>query len=195
MILSGVIFGLLSGGIVYLLTRPPRGDAIQLIPPPTQAPAIVHVSGAVVEPGLYTLPAGSRLKDAIDAAGGSLPNANLNMINLAALVIDGEQTWIPYQTQENPETQQPNNSLNIPLQENQSLDTLQDDPILVNINTATLAELESLPGIGPQKAGEIIAYREEHGPFQRIEEIENVSGIGPATFEKLKDLICVSENP
>jgi len=190
-----VIFGLLSGGIVYLVTRPPRGNTIQLIPPPTQAPAIIHVSGAVVEPGLYTLPVGSRVKDAIDAAGGSLPNADLNMINLAALVIDGDRIWIPFHTQENPETQQPTDSSNTPQQENQSTDTLYNDSILVNINTATLSELDSLPGIGPQKAGEIIAYREEHGPFEKIEEIENVSGIGPATFEKLKDLICVSENP
>jgi competence protein ComEA len=194
-ILIGVFFGLLSIGFVLLITRPPRGAPIQLKPPPTPSPLIVHVTGAVVEPGIYTLALGARVQDAIDAAGGNSPNADLEAINLAAFVEDGEQLWVPTKKMANPEPHSGATSTVIPNLNNEAQPPNQEVHVLININMASIPELESLPGIGPDKAEKIVAYRTEHGPFERIEEIENVSGIGPVTFEKIKALICVSDQP
>lgn len=194
-ILIGVFFGLLSIGIVLLITRPPRGATIQLKPPPTPSPLVVHVTGAVVEPGLYSLTVGARVQDALDAAGGQSPSADLDAINLASFVEDGEQIWVPTKKLANPETQSEATSTDIPKLNYQAQLPNQEVLVLININTASIPELESLPGIGPDKAGKIVAYRTKHGPFERIEEIENVSGIGPVTFEKIKALICVSDRP
>ncbi len=193
--LMGVFFGLMSVGIVFLITRPPRGTPIQLKPPPTPSPYIVHVSGAVAEPGIYSLIAGSRIQNAIDAAGGHLPSANLDGINMAAYVEDGDQIWVPHQ-ELMLSTSQPNEptSSTTP-QTNEENEQPPIATLLININTASISELESLPGIGPQKASEIIAYRDGNGPFERIEEIEMVSGIGPVTFKNIKALICVSDQP
>ncbi len=193
--LFGVFFGLLSVGIIFLVTRPPRGAAIQLKSPPTPSPYVVHVTGAVSEPGIYSLMAGSRIQDAMDAAGGCLLTANLVGINFAAFIEDGDQIYVPYQKQitSTPHLNEPI-SISTPQinQENEQPPTAAQ---LININTASITELDELPGIGPTKASEIIAYRELNGDFERIEEIEMVSGIGSVTFEKIKALICVSDQP
>ena len=193
--LMGVFLGIMSVGIVFLITRPPRGTPIQLKPPPTPSPYIVHVSGAVAEPGIYSLISGSRIQNAIDTAGGHLPSANLDGINMAAFVEDGDQIWVPHQ-ELMLSTSQPNEptSSTTP-QTNEENEQPPVATLLININTASISELESLPGIGPQKASEIIAYRDGNGPFERIEEIEMVSGIGPVTFKNIKALICVSDQP
>jgi competence protein ComEA len=94
----------------------------------------------------------------------------------------------------NPEPQ-PKATATVLPQQNEEVQPTQIDLALININTASIPELESLPGIGPEKAENIVVYRNEHGPFERIEEIENVSGIGPVTFEKIKALISVSDQP
>ena len=193
--LIGVFFGLLSVGIIFLVTRPPRGTPIQLKPPPTPSPYVVHVSGAVAEPGIYSLIAGSRIQDAMEAAGGHLPSTDLDGINLAAFIEDGDQIWVPYQKLMLPTPQPKDTTSSTPAQTNEENEQPQIATLLININTASISELDSLPGIGPQKATEIIAYRDENGPFERIEEIEMVSGIGPVTFEKIKALICVSDQP
>jgi len=136
---------------------------------------MVYVSGAVGQPGVYSLPTNSRIKDAIEVAGGLLPEANSSGINLAALLKDGQRINIPILggTQDPDET---------------SAATLNH---LVNINTATLAELENLPNIGPVLAQAIITFRDENGPFETIEEIQKVPKIGQAIFETIKDLITV----
>lgn len=139
----------------------------------------VYVAGAVEQPGVYALPPGSRVQDAINLAGGFLPSANVEAINLAAFLKDGEQIYIP-------EIGEMSLTLEARSPEVGSLFTRQ-----IDINTATQAELESLPEIGPVTAAEIIAYREQHGAFNSIEEIQNVPGIGAKTFEKIKDLITV----
>jgi competence protein ComEA len=193
--LLGAFFGLMSVGIVFLITRPPRGTPIQLKPPPTPSPYIVHISGAVTEPGVYSLIAGSRIQNAIEAAGGHLPSANLDGINMAAVVDDGDQIWVPYQELvfSTPQPKEPTSNTTPQTNEKNEQPTIAN--ILININTASISELDSLPGIGPQKASEIIAYRDGNGPFERIEEIEMVSGIGPVTFNNIKALICVSDQP
>ncbi len=169
-ILIGVAVGVLAVGAMKLASAPPAGAAVTLRPPPTEEPLYVYVTGAVPRPGVYALPRGSRVKDAIEAAGGFLAEADREQLNLAAPLADGE--WIEVLTSE----------------EAQSLGSL-----LVNINEATAAELEELPGIGPTLAQKIVDYREEHGDFARVEEIMDVPGIGQATFERIRDLITVEE--
>jgi competence protein ComEA len=194
-ILIGVVFGLLSVGIILLVTRPPRGAPIQLKPPPTPLPYVIHVTGAVSEPGTYSLIAGSRIQDALDAAGGHLSIAYLEGINLAAYIKDGDQIWVPYQEQilSTPQRYEP--IVIAKPQVDQGNEQHHTAAQLININTASITELDELPGIGPTKAADIIAYRDKNGNFERIEEIEMVTGIGPVTFEKIKALICVSDQP
>lgn len=181
----GVLSGLLAAGVILLITAPPRGTPIALQPPPEPPPLVVHVSGGVEQPGVYTLPAGSRLQQAVEAAGGLLPQADTQNINLAAPLQDGEKVTIPTLAPTAPPVSRGPGETGIPLP------LPAPTSSLININTATQAELESLPGIGPVTAQKIIQYRQEHGPFQSIEEIMNVPGIGEKTFDAIKDLITV----
>ncbi|RPI33564.1 MAG: ComEA family DNA-binding protein [Chloroflexota bacterium] len=181
----GVACGLLGAGVLILVTRQPRGEAITLSPPPTSAPLVVHVAGAVHNPGLCSLPRGSRVADAIEAAGGLLPDADSRSINLAAVVSDGQRIAVPFVSQATPLTE------SIAPAGEPSPTQAPDWPI--NINTATQAQLESLPAIGPSTALKIIAYREQNGPFQSIDGILDVPDIGPATFEKIRDLITIED--
>ena len=141
----------------------------------------VHVCGAVVSPGVYVLPAGSRVADAVEAAGGMTPEAAADHENLAMPVTDAQKIVIL--TAEEAGTD-PYGLSEI---------CFGDSEIagLININTATAAELETLPGIGSVKAEAIIAWRRRHGGFASIEDIRNVSGIGDATWEDIRDLITV----
>jgi competence protein ComEA len=150
-----------------------------LRPAPTERPVVVHITGAVPRPGVYALPEGSRVQDAIAAAGGFLAEAEKTGINLAALLLDGEQLNIPFIEGASPVLPTPGPTVIAATTE------------LININTASQAELETLPGIGPTTAQSIIAYREQNGDFVSIEEIINVSGIGPGLYERIKDLITV----
>ncbi len=192
LIALGVVFGFLGAGIIWLSSTPPRGDPIQLLPPPTPAPIQVHVSGAVVKPGVYSLPVNSRVKDAIEAAGGCTEEALTENLNLASPLEDGQKIWVPH-----PATGTPPEAGG-ESEEGESragLIPLAPSSGKININTATLEELETLPGIGPVTAQKIIDFREAEGPFLYIEEIQKVSGIGPATYEKIKDQITVGEAP
>jgi competence protein ComEA len=176
----GVLCGFLAAGLLLLASRPPRGTPVQLMAAPTPVPLQVYVVGAVADPGLHLIPSGSRVKDAIDAAGGLLPIANAISINQAAFVEDGERVYVPDSSQSRADSL--------------SSSTLSAaGPTLININTAEKADLESLPGIGPVIAEKIIAYRNEKGYFRSIEAIMEVPGIGPGIFEGLKVLICIEE--
>lgn len=149
---------------------------------------MVHITGAVSNPGVYDLPLDSRVQDAIFAAGGFADDAQIDGVNLAAKLQDGDQVQIPTQrTSALPETG--SESSQNSGEQSSGTSTFS----IVNINTASQAELETLPGIGPVTAEKIIEYRQTRGGFPRIEEIQKVSGIGPATFEKIKDQITVSE--
>jgi len=183
-ILIGVIGGLLGAGLLLLMNSNPRGDSITLAPPPTPAPLIVDVSGAVKSPGVYELEIGSRVEDAIQAAGGFAEDAQAENLNLAAPLEDGLQVWVPG----------PGEAAAPPVITNAG--EVQVRPTSapafpININTATAEELQVLPGIGETKAQAIVACREANGPFGSIEDIQNVSGIGPSTFEQLRDLVTV----
>ncbi len=177
-----IIVGVLLGaGILMLVTQPPRGEPVKLIPAPTQAPIMVYVSGEVNKPGLYTLPPGSRIDKAIQAAGGFTDLADVSVVNLAKFVEDGEQIDVP--------------GLIIPDAIVRAPDFEQPVSGRVDINLATLEQLDGLPEIGPITAQNIIDYRNTNGPFNRIEDILDVPGIGPKTFDQLKDLITVGTSP
>jgi competence protein ComEA len=178
---SGILLGLFLAALVWVVARNPSGEAVTLRPVPTDKPIVVHITGAVPRPGVYALPQGARIQDGISAAGGFLAEADKTNINLAQLLEDGEKLDVPYIEGASP-------VLATPVQE-----VVTTTTELININTASQAELESLPGIGPTTAAKIIQYRDDNGPFINAEDIINVPGIGPGTYERIKDLITVGE--
>lgn len=131
----------------------------------------VHVAGAVARPGLVVLPGGSRVADAVVAAGGALPAADLGAINLAAPLRDGDR-------------------IEVPLPGAASGSTAGSGPGGVDLNRATAAELEALPGVGPVLAARIVAWREEHGPFTAVEDLLDVPGIGEAKLAELRGAVA-----
>jgi competence protein ComEA len=143
--------------------------------PPPARKAVVHVVGQVYKPGLYSLPEGSRVDDAIKRAGGPKPKAALALVNLAAPVADGQQVVVP----SNREAAQ--------ALAGGSMAGGAGGP--VHLNSATLDQLDELPGIGPVTAQKILDYRSEHGAFGSVEELDAVPGIGPATLDELRDLV------
>lgn len=163
----------------------PDGSRLALAPlaaSPSAAPSVaadvtVHVCGAVRSPGVVTLPAGARVKDAIELAGGATAQAELAAVNLAAKVIDGQQIVVP-ERGESPAA-------------GVAAAAVSSAGGLVNINTASAVELEELDGVGPATAQAIVDYRTEQGPFGAIEDIMNVPGIGDAKFAAMKDSITV----
>ena len=179
----GVVCGLLGAGVLLLAISDPRGEPIQLIPPPTPAPMIVHIAGAVNNPGVHYLPYGSRVKDAIEQSGGLTDSADSNLINLALPVNDGMQIWVP--------SVFVNRSSEVEGEHTNQVQASDQSIKLVNINTASQAELETLSGIGPEYADRIIRFRLENGPFKDVGEIQSVKGIGPVTFEKIRPYITV----
>jgi competence protein ComEA len=186
-VLVVAIVSLIGVGGLWIASRPPRGAPIQLLPPPSPVPIIIHVSGAVNHPGVYTLNPGCRVQEAILAAGGFRQDAISQTINLAATLQDGSQLWIPSTLDSQTDA------------EGSAAETIGATRLsvidLVDINTANQAELETLPGIGPVLAADIIAYRETEGDFITIEDLQKVPGIGPATFEKIQAWITVNEEP
>ncbi len=179
-----IITALLGSGLLFLVNNQPRGEAITLRPAPTRAPMIIYVSGAVHSPGVYHLEAGSRVEDAINLAGGVLENAYVYNLNLAKNISDGEKISVSFLADPNDPEEDQILEMEIPVQ--------IEIVFPIDLNTATQLELEALPVIGPSKAQDIINYRDSHGPFTSIEQIQNVYGIGPSTFEQVKDLIIIN---
>lgn len=131
---------------------------------------VVHVAGAVRRPGVYTMPAGSRVDDAVSRAGGAAPRAQLEAINLAARLADGQQVVVPERV--------PGGSAAT------AAAAGEEGPI--SLGTATVEQLEEIEGIGPVTAGDIVEFRDEHGGLSSIDQLDQVSGIGPATMESLR---------
>lgn len=141
--------------------------------PPEEA--TVYVSGAVNHPGIVRLESGKRLADALDAAGGAAPGADLGKLNLAQPLKDGQQIAVPLLARTGGGVQ---------------VSAASADG-LININSADKTQLDKLPGIGPAMAEKIIEYRETHGAYQKPEDLKKVKGIGEAKFNKLKDKITL----
>ncbi len=191
-IFCSVLSLIVGGAIGYFTPRPRPRSAMPVVvstPPPiptplptaTPAPLRVYVSGAVHRPEVYELPPGSIIRDALEAAGGATSNADLDCINLAQEVRDQQQVYVPRRGEASPPAAGVSGGAG-------SAGTTGGK---ININTATAAELETLPRIGPTMAQRIVEYREANGPFQTIEDIQNVPGIGPTTFAGIEDLITV----
>jgi competence protein ComEA len=149
----------------------------------TGGPLIVQVAGSVVRPGVVRVKAGSRVIDAIQAAGGGLPGADLNALNLASKVIDGQRIAVALVGAPTPVQADPGASTG------GAADGTPTGPI--NLNTATETQLETLPGIGPSLASAILAEREKRGGFKNVGELQDVRGIGELRFADIKDLVSV----
>ncbi|WP_420113722.1 helix-hairpin-helix domain-containing protein [Pseudactinotalea sp.] len=159
-------------------TTAPEGSAVAE-EPHTDGSIVVHVAGAVVEPGLVEVSAGSRVAEAIQRAGGGTDEADLDALNLAAPLADGQQVYVPREGEA------------VPPAAAGGGDSPGTETGLVDLNTADAAALETLPGIGPALAERILSWRTENGPFPSVDALTNVSGIGPATLARLRDLVTV----
>lgn len=159
---------------------------------PTEV-VVVHVLGAVVEPGIVEVPLGSRVIDAIAAARGPAEDAELGGVNLARVVIDGEQLWVP-RVGEVPPGGAGGGGVGAGGGSGgagASGGTGVDSQGRVNINTADAAALETLAGVGPALAARIIAWREQNGPFRSVDELTAVSGIGPRTLDGMRNQVTL----
>lgn len=172
---------IVGGGALLLATRPhpvqitinPPVPSATPEPTATPGPITVYITGAVQQPQTtLSLPAGSRVEDAIDAAGGLLDEADLDRVNLAQILRDGDQVHVPF----------------VAVEEEVVLATPNAAGV-VRINSATAEELENLPGVGPALAARIIEFRDLNGPFASLEDLDRVSGVGPALLEGFEGLI------
>ena len=201
--LAAIVTSFVLGAIVLLL----RGDdnsPIQVVlptPDPIEASTVtksdanreddlrVYVSGAVRNPGVYRLQPENRLSDAVSAAGGATSDANLDAVNLARRVKDEEHYHIPRVGENPPSGTSQDGELS--QQSGSVIDATCGG--LIDLNLASVSQLDTLPGIGPVRANDIVAHRETNGSFVSVEEITEVSGIGPTTLEKIRDLVAVCD--
>jgi competence protein ComEA len=135
----------------------------------------VDVVGAVRRPGLYRLRDGARVADAVSRAGGPTPKAQIELVNLAARIADGEQIVVPRRGLANPAA---------------AVSGAAVDAGPVHLNSATLEQLDALPGVGPVTAQKILDYRQQHGAFGSVDELDAIAGIGPARLEQLRGLVA-----
>ncbi len=183
----GVVVGVLTStalvaALLLVLQPPPAAEVRLVLPTPTAV--VVHVAGAVAQPGVYHLPPGSRVVDALEAAGGALPDAALDALNLAQPVEDGQRLWVPVRGEPTPTTALSQRETPTP--------EASSSRLRLDLNTATAQELEALPGIGPVLAQRIVAYRAQYGPFRTVEDLLAVRGIGPVLLEKIRPYVYVS---
>lgn len=167
-IVYGIFIGLLAAGFIFLVTSRQKGESVSLLPTLTPGELTVYVSGAVATPGVFILPDSSRVDDAILAAGGFVAGAEKDLINLAAPLADGQQIDVPG-----------------------TISTNHINAGRVNINSASVSDLDALPGIGLTTAQAIVDFRIQNGPFQIIQDIQNVPGVGSATYNGIKDYITI----
>ncbi|HWC15016.1 MAG TPA: helix-hairpin-helix domain-containing protein [Actinomycetota bacterium] len=184
-LVAGVVAAIVFSGLAISA----RGSPPRIAPPaiaaephtdPSATPSggvVVHVAGAVREPGVVTLPPGARVADAIALAGGALRRADLDGLNLAAPVVDGAQILVPDRAQQPAAVAVPS--------------AVSTQGALVNINTADQALLETIPGIGPVTASAILEHRTSIGSFESLEQLLDVTGIGPATLESMRAYITL----
>lgn len=174
LVLLGVVAVILGGGVGWL-RRPPAPQIANSSPTTTSIVATatieVHVAGWVLAPGVVTLPAESIVADAVAAAGGLLPGASTGALNLAAPIGDGDQVVVPG----------PGAVTDSP--------TAVSDTGPMSLNQATVSDLETLPGVGPVLAERIVAFREDHGRFETVEDLLEVPGIGEAKLASIRDLV------
>jgi len=168
----------IAAGAPPAAAAPSGGAVASTVASPSGPPIIVDVTGWVHEPGVYEFAQGERVIDAVERAGGARNGADLSVLNLAAPLTDGTQVVVPKQGSAPVGT--------VPGETGGGTTSG-----LININTASATEFETLSGIGEVLAGAIVDYRTENGPFASVDDLENVSGIGPATLEEIRDQVTV----
>jgi competence protein ComEA len=159
----------------------PAGTGGVSVARPAPAGSVVHVAGAVREPGVYRLPAGARVRDAVDRAGGARPSGDVNAINLAAKVADGQQIVVPSRARGGAA------AASVPAGGGAVAGAAPGPP--VSLNSATAEQLDTLDGVGPATAQKIIAWRTQHGGFRSVADLGQVPGIGPKKLAALKDKV------
>jgi competence protein ComEA len=185
-----------GGAIVAGSTLPPPS------PPPTSAPStssgpsvpatiVVHVAGAVVGPGVYVVAGGARVADALVAAGGVASDGDPDGVNLAAPLTDGQRVYIPRLGEVDPATVPSGAAPAMPAGDGGGGTTADAPSGPLDLNAATAADLEALPGVGPATAAAIVDDRDRNGPFATVDDLDRVSGIGPAKLDALRDLVTV----
>ena len=209
----GVLLSAIAAISMWLLVRPsapliesvaPHASGVGIVAPlstlPTPLTVRIHVAGAVVHPGVYSVSSSSRVVDAVTAAGGATSRADLERINLAQTIIDTEQVFVPFRTSHTSKvtvaprlrpsrTTVPVSVPTIPGAIPSA--TTSATTSLINLNSATSDQLDTLPGVGPSTAKAIISYRSRKGPFGKVEDLLNVPGIGPAKVAALRDQVTV----
>jgi len=207
LVLAAVSVGVVSAGLFWLVrTEPPPVEAslpvtsatapAATLPPPEPAsvpaasepsavptPVVVHVAGAVVTPGVHELAAGARVLDAVRAAGGPDGDADLDGLNLASPLVDGQRVYVPVAGEVDPA------SVPSGAADGASAPAHPSGPL--DLNTATAEQLESLPGVGPSTAAAIVDDRDRNGPFASVDDLDRVPGIGPTKLAALRDLVTV----
>ena len=214
-----LIIGLLATTIasagIWLLVRPsaplvesvvPHASGVGIVMPlstlPTPLTVRIHVAGAVVRPGVYTVSSSARVVDAVTAAGGATSNADLERINLAQKIVDTEQVFVPFRSSRttkvtvSPRLRPSRTTVLTSVPAVPGAVPIIGAPIttlspLINLNSATSDQLDTLPGVGPSTAKAIISYRTRKGPFGKVEDLLNVPGIGPAKVGAIRDQVTV----
>ena len=171
-----------AAGVVAILLRDPSPGAVEIVLPTSTPPSDVrvYVTGAVNEPGVHLVEEGARLAEAVEAAGGAAPDADLVAVNLAMRVADEDHWHIPRIGEAGPPSTTVPGSADSPSGSDK-----------LDVNSASAEELETLPQIGEVRARDIVAHRDANGPFDTIEDLIEVSGIGPRTLDTIRDLIEV----
>ena len=154
--------------------------------PSEPAVIVVHVAGAVIRPGVVRLPSDSRAEDAVAAAGGVAGDADLDAVNLAGRLRDGDRLYVPHLGQPVPTVVTPvgGSAAGTP-------GAVAAPPGPVDLNRATVEQLDALPGVGPSTAAAIVSYRDQHGPFGSVDDLLQVRGIGPAKLDAIRALVTV----
>jgi competence protein ComEA len=217
--LTRLVVGLLATTIasagIWLLVRPsaplvesvvPHASGVGMVAPLSTVPmpltVRIHVAGAVVHPGVYTVSSSARVVDAVKAAGGATSRADLERINLAQTIVDTEQVFVPFRSTRTtkitvaPRLRPSRTTVPVPMPTVPGAFPIIGVPSttitpLVNLNSATSSQLDTLPGVGPSTAKAIISYRNRKGPFGKVEDLLNVPGIGPSKVAALRDEVTV----
>ena len=211
----GMVTTIVACAGIWLLVRPsaplvesvaPHASGVGIVAPlstlPTPLTVRIHVAGAVSRPGVYTVSSSARVVDAVKAAGGATSRADLERINLAQTIIDTEQVFVPFRSSRTtkitvaPRLRPSRTTVPVPMPTVPGAFPTVGVPSttitpLVNLNSATSSQLDTLPGVGPSTAKAIISYRNRKGPFGKVEDLLNVPGIGPSKVAALRDQVTV----
>ena len=184
-VLGAIIIGVVAVGAVLLVYDDLSAPPIVVADPDPARPIAVEITGAVATPGVYELAAEARVIDLVEAAGGTTADADLGGVNLARRVRDEDRVVIP--------SQAPPPAITSATGDQPGSSAAAGSPAQVNINTASVDELDQLPGIGPAIAQRVVDYRSEQGPFRSVDELARVSGISSAMVDELRSEITVDE--